>query len=72
MSMSPEQTRARAQKAARARWHGDTAGTAAATAALERANEEAAITRHVEAITRHAEAIADAWAQARRPPGDAP
>jgi hypothetical protein len=54
MSMTPEQAHARAQKAARNRWHGDSAGAAAAAAELERANDHAAIDRQIDALVARA------------------
>lgn len=54
MSMSPEQTRARAQKAARNRWHGNSADAAVAAADLERANDQAATDRQIDALVERA------------------
>jgi hypothetical protein len=53
MPMTPAQTRARAQKAARKRWHGTAADTAEPAAVLERA-----------AIDKHVAALVASWHQA--------
>jgi hypothetical protein len=50
MSMSPEQTRARAQHAARRRWHGESPDAAIAREALDEATLRAAVDRNVAAL----------------------
>jgi hypothetical protein len=54
MSMTPEQARARAQKAARNRWHGDSPDAAEAADELERANDHASIDRQIDALVARA------------------
>jgi hypothetical protein len=54
MPMSPDQTRARAQVAARARHHGDTADVAEAREELHQANEIARVDAHIDAVVASA------------------
>jgi hypothetical protein len=54
MSLTPEQSRARARKAARNRWHGDSPDAVAAAAELDSANDHAAIDRSIDALVARA------------------
>jgi hypothetical protein len=63
MSLTPEQRRGRAQKAARARWHGEDAETTPEIARLE----EAALDRHIDALVASWPKMTDEQAARLRP-----